>query len=146
MFGIVPLLVGIAATPWRGSADTPHRLSARPRGKKAIRAQKAASRGRSPDFPTADAGTATPTPRQRRLLTWCMGLGHGLMVSGFAAAWALSDDVGHAVAACFTAITPAFVSYGVGSAIRNGTWHAGVTLVMAALVFLLFAVGLWLFT
>lgn len=146
MFGIVPLLVGIAATPWRGTREAPHRTAERPRGKRAVRAHKAASRARHPATSTTNDAAQGLTPRQQRAMTWSMGIGHVLMVASFVAAWLLSDDVGHAVAACFTAITPAFVAYGVGSAIRNGTWHAGVTLVMAALVFLLFAVGLWLFT
>jgi hypothetical protein len=146
MFGIVPLLFGIAATPWRGTSDAPQAMAVRPRGKKAVRASKAASRARPPPTPMTDDALPGLTPRQQRAMTLSMGVGHGLMVGSFVAAWILSDHVGHAVAACFTVITPAFFAYGVGSAVRNGTWHAGVTLVMAGVVFLLFAVGLWLFT
>jgi uncharacterized membrane protein len=140
------ILVGIAATPWRGTTDAPLSVAVRPRGKKAVRASKAASRARPANTATANDAMSGLTPRQQRIMTLSMGIGHALMVGSFVAAWLLSDHVGHAVAACFTVITPAFFAYGVGSAVRNGAWHAGVTLVMAGVVFLLFAAGLWLFT
>lgn len=144
MFGIVPLMVGIAAIPLRGKDPSPAPGVTRPRGKSAVRARKAASR--TQPSAVAEGPTSTLTASQQRMLTWSMRGGHLFLVSSFIVGGILGDHVGHAVAGCFTMVAAAFVLYGIASGIRNGTWHAGVTTVMAAVVFLLFAVGLWLFT
>ncbi len=144
MFGIVPLMVGIAAIPRRGRDPSPTPGVTRPRGKSAVRARKATSR--TQPSAAVEAPTPTLTASQQRMLTWSMRGGHLFLVSSFIVGGILGDHVGHAVAGCFTMVAAAFVLYGIASGIRNGTWHAGVTTVMAAVVFLLFAVGLWLFT
>lgn len=144
MFGIVPLLVGIAAIPRRVAETSPAPGRVRPRGKSAVRAGKAASRAST--LATPDTPIAPLSASQQRILRWSMRGGHLFLVSSFIVGGLFGDHVGHAVAACFTMVAAAFVLYGIASGIRNGTWHAGVTTVMAAIVFLLFAVGLWLFT
>lgn len=144
MFGIVPLMVGIAAIPRRGAESSSAPGASRPRGKSAVRARKAASR--TQQSTQAGAPTAPLSASQQRMLTWSMRGGHLLLLSSFVVGGLFGDHVGHAVAASFTMVAAALVFYGVASGVRNSAWQAGVTTVMAAIVFLLFAVGLWLFT